>query len=71
MNQLERWADQVPARAKLIHTRAQWVLREKLEKLPEDPKRYKARLTAGGFTQRPGTDYDIHGTYTLVCSEES
>jgi len=37
--------------------------------MPEDPKRCKARLTARGFTQRPGRDFDQ--TYALVCREES
>lgn len=47
LDQLERygvyeWIDEVPAGAKVVDTK--WVLREKEEKLPEDPKRYKARL---------------------------
>ena len=72
LDQLERygvyeWVDAVPAGAKVVDTK--WVLREKEEKSPEDPKRYKVRLTARGFTQRAGIDY--HETYASVCREES
>ena len=35
----------------------------------DDPKRFKARLTARGFTQRPGIDFG--NTYAPVCREES
>ena len=56
------WVDEVPAGAKVIDTK--WVLREKEER-PAD----KARLTARGFTQRPGIAY--HDTYAPVCREES
>jgi len=51
---------EVPAGAKGIDTK--WVLREKEERSAEDPKRYKARLAARGFTQWTGIDYDIHGS---------
>lgn len=68
--QLERygvieWVDQVPAGKKIVDTK--WVLLEKLERT--DDKRYKARLTARGFTQRPGIDYDE--IYAPVCREET
>ena len=72
LEQLQRysvyeWVDEVPAGAKVVDTK--WVLREKEEKSSEDPKRYKVRLTARGFTQRAGIDY--HETYAPVCREES
>jgi len=62
-----KWIDMVPAGGKTIDTK--WVVREKEEKAVSDPKRYKARLTARGFTQRAGIDY--HDTYAPVCREES
>jgi len=43
------WVDHVPEGKRVINTK--WVLREKEEKTLEDPKRFKARLTARGFTQ--------------------
>ena len=63
------WVDNVPAGAKIVDTK--WVVRIKEEKPLHDPKRFKARLTARGFSQRAGVDYDIHGTYAPVCREES
>ena len=73
-DQLERYevyecVNEVPAGAKVIDTK--WVLRKKEEKSLEDLKRYKARLTARGFTLYIGRDYDIHGTYAPLCREES
>ena len=65
--QVYKWVYKVPAGGKIIDTK--WVMREKEEKALSDPKRYKARLTARGFTQRAGIDY--HDTYALVCREES
>ena len=62
-----KWIDAVPAGGKIIDTK--WVVREKEEKAVSDPKRYKARLTARGFTQRAGIDY--HDTYAPVCRAES
>lgn len=70
--QLERykvfsWVDKVPPGKKSIDTK--WVLKEKLEKEKDDPKRFKARLTARGFTQRKGIDY--FATYAPVAREET
>lgn len=59
--------DYVPEGKRVVDTK--WVLKEKKEKDKNDPKRFKARLTARGFTQRPGINF--HQTYTLVCREES
>lgn len=61
------WIDTVPAGKKIVDTK--WVLREKEEKAITDEKRYKARLTARGFTQRPGIDFT--DTYAPVCREET
>ena len=68
LEQLERygvyeWVDNVPEGKRVIDTK--WVLKEKEEKDPADPGRYKARLTARGFTSQPGVDYDQ--TYAPVC----
>jgi len=65
--QVYEWVDKVPYSAKTVDTK--WVVKEKEEKAVSDPKRYKARLTARGFTQRHGIDY--HETYAPVCREES
>jgi len=61
------WVDEVPVGAKVIDTK--WMLKEKREKDANDPKRFTARLTARGFTQRPGIDFG--DTYAPVCQEES
>jgi len=42
------WVDEVLVGAKVIDTK--WVLKEKREKDANDPKRFKTRLTARGFT---------------------
>lgn len=61
------WVDQVPEGKKIVDTK--WVLLEKEERPKENKKQYKARLTARGFTQRSGIDYDE--TYAPVCREET
>jgi len=61
------WVDEVLEGGKVIDTG--WVVKEKENKLADDPKKFKARLTAEGFTQRPGIDF--HETYVPVCREES
>ena len=57
----------MPEGKRVVDTK--WVLKEKEEKDPQDPKRFTARLTARGFTQRPGID--SNQTYAPVCREES
>ena len=59
--------DEVPEGGKVIDTG--WVVKEKENKPADDPKKFKAGLTAQGFTQRPGIDF--HETYAPVCREES
>jgi len=57
--------DEVPEGGKVTG----WVVKEKDDKPADDPKKFKAGLTAQGFTQRPGIDF--HGTSAPVCREES
>jgi len=65
--QVYKWVNKVPVGGKIIDTK--WVMCEKEGKALPDPKRYKARITARGFTRWAGIDY--HDTYAPVCREES